>query len=153
VDSNAHLFQRYEALAANVTEGAAWLGWLRAGEFFNVCREDLDVIQPDDSDLYDLPRGTGSFLVNLLPSTKSSKTKHAYLIFAYETASGIQFGAQVQELFDIMDQLGWHDGHLFRHPTGIDWTNAYYRNTHLLSLLEMQAAAGGCIWRQKVRIG
>jgi hypothetical protein len=68
----------------------------------------------------------GAVLVKILPSTKSSQTKHADLLLAYATASGIQFGAQVKELFDIMDQLGWNDGPLFQHSSGLAWTSAYY---------------------------
>jgi hypothetical protein len=91
--------------------------------------------------------------VKLLASTKSDQTEQADTIFTYETVSGIQFGAQVEELFDIIDQPGWHDGPLFWHSTVLAWTSAYCRKTHLIPLLEMQAAAGDRILRQKVRIG
>jgi hypothetical protein len=84
---------------------------------------------------------------------QSFQTKCADLVLAYETAGGIHLGSQVEELFRLMDALGWKDGSVFRHAGGTPLISGYFRKTHLITLLEIQATVGDKILKQKVCLG
>jgi hypothetical protein len=133
------------------------MGWLRAGETSNICRESIDVVHPQDSNIYTPPTPPPSdyeaVFLKFLPSTKFSQTKCSDLVLAYETAGGIHLGSRVEELFRLMDALRWKYGSVFRHAGGTPWTSGYFRKTHLIPLLEMQSTAGDKILNQKVRLG
>jgi hypothetical protein len=136
--------RRTMALAgfANLT---LWLGWLRSSETFGLHWKDLVVTEPEDGPLADLPIGCGALSYTLLPETKSSRTRCADLIVAYETLSGYQIGkwfhrARISSGIDVP----WFDNNapIFCHPDGAPWTSLYFRTTFLYPSLHTQQQAG-----------
>ena len=134
------LLDRYELVAAQVTELIAWLGLLRSLKIFSLRNSDTELVPPCDHMKHDLPLHLGAILLRLLPSTKSSQNKKCDIVIAWITSSGLKLGLWLTHLFHHQDQLGRNspDEYLFRTPVGSMWTSAQYHMHHMHSLLELQ---------------
>ena len=139
------LLATYDLVAAQCVELIAWLGWLRASELFNLRMDDIELVSPDKGIIYGLPPHVGAVLLQLLPSTKSSRNKQVDVVISWTTASGLSLGRWLSKLFHIIHRLGWgsSSGFLFRsHSPSSKWTSHYFRTNHLYPLLHLQYLEG-----------
>jgi hypothetical protein len=127
---------RYLIAAPIMVHLTAWLGWLRGGETFGIDRADVETIMPVDGPIHGLPAGVGAILLKLNPLTKSSQTRQADLVLAYQTWSKLCYGLWMQRLLASMDELGWASGPLFRHPHNSKrWDSSHFRKVYVYPAL------------------
>ena len=139
------LQNQYLLVAAQCAELFGWLGWLRSGECFGVCRTDVILISPLAAASHGLPVNVGVVLLQLLAETKSSRTLQADVVVSWRTSSGLHLGRWMSLLLSLMDRLGLTQpsDKLFQDPwTGKPWTSGTYRHFHLFPLLRLQREAG-----------
>ena len=150
--SNLSLLERYEQVAAQVAELVLWLGWLRSSETFGLRVADIEITPPKDHGKYDLPPDVGVILLRLLSTTKSQRDKHADMVIAFTTSSGLSLGYWLQELFKLLKKLGWYSPTclLFQDPSHKPWTSHLFRQHHLYPYLKLQLAAGDVSLRHLV---
>ena len=63
-----------------------------SSETFNMTFSDVEMVAPGQGECYDLPFNVGALLLQLLPSTKSSRNKQVDVVIAWTTASGLSLG-------------------------------------------------------------
>ena len=73
---------KYDLVAAQCIELLAWLGWLRSSETFNMTMSDVEMVPPVKGECYNFPPNVGALLLQLLPSTKSSRNKQVDIVTA-----------------------------------------------------------------------
>jgi hypothetical protein len=114
-----------------------WLGWLRSRETFNLKWSDITLIKPKDGPMMDLPLNIGVCLFDLGPSTKTSRTRNAKVIIAYECMSGLTCGRWIQRAFKACGgtNLATDYRHVFTTPSGQRWTSKSYRHEFLYPML------------------
>jgi hypothetical protein len=135
---------RAELARAALANLASWLGWLRAMEVFSLRWTDVEVTEPGDGAMLDLPPATGAISLRLLPQTKSDQSRTADVIIAYTTASGFSMGRWLHRLRESLGavELLSDESLIFQERDGTPWTSLYFRSTYLIPLLEMQHRAG-----------
>jgi hypothetical protein len=135
---------RAELARAALANLASWLGWLRAMEVFSLRWTDVEVTEPGDGAMLDLPPATGAISLRLLPQTKSDQSRTADVIIAYTTASGFSMGRWLHRLRESLGavELLSDESLIFQERDGTPWTSLYFRSTYLIPLLEMQRRAG-----------
>ena len=135
----------YDLVAAQCVELIAWLGWLRSTELFSLRMEDVELVPPQHGAVYGLPPKVGAILLQLLPSTKSSRNKQVDVVIAWTTSIGLSLGFWLTRLFKILHKLTWASPtcYLFRSTfTSSQWSSHYYRSNHLYPLLHLQYLEG-----------
>ena len=149
LETHTSLHAQYEIVAAQCVELLAWLGWLRSSETFNIRLEDVEMVPPGKGDMYNFPSNVGAILLQLLPSTKSSRNKQVDVVIAWQTASGLSFGFWMSRLIFILHQLHWKtpSSYLFRTNSNAPWTSHYFRTNHLYPLLHLQYLNGDATLR------
>ena len=75
IQSCTSLHVIYDLVAAQCAEIIAWLGWLCSSEIFNMRMNDVEFVPPHNGGVYGFPPKVGDILLQLLPSTKSSRNK------------------------------------------------------------------------------
>jgi len=140
---------KYDLVAAQCVELFAWLGWLRSSEIFHMTMSDVEMVPPGKGECYNFPPSIGALLLQLLPSTKSSRNKQVDIVIAWQTASGLRPGFWLSQLFQILNDLKWNTPNcfLFRTPSNSPWTSNYYRTNHLYPLLHLQYLNGDATLR------
>jgi len=68
---------RRDLAAAAVTHLGFWLTWLRSAEFFSIDWEDMTITPPERHREKGLQEGVGVIEANLLPETKTNRTKQS----------------------------------------------------------------------------
>lgn len=131
---------RRELSKAGLLNTLLWLAWLRSMEAFSLKWADVQVIEPADGPSVDLPKGIGAVLLQLLPETKSSRTKKADVVCAYKTMSGYTLGRWISRARCYSKASD--SELLFCHPNGRAWDSLYFRETYLYPGLRSQQAAG-----------
>lgn len=129
--------RQIEIVTAAVVNLVAWLAWLRAGEVFSLCDDDVEITEPGFGATKGLPNNVGVIEMRLQPTTKTNRTSVADLILAYECLSGLSLGKWLGRLCHSRP-----DGRLFSTPACKRWTSRYFRNTWLYPLLFSQATSG-----------
>jgi len=119
-----------------------WTSWLRGGEIFSLTWGDLAIVWPQEASAHDLPPGTGALLLTLLPETKSSRSANADVVVALRTATGLDLSLWLRRLLLFYSVAPTPSTHIFRTPTGKDWTSHTYRTNYLYPGLEYLRAAG-----------
>ena len=149
INSNPSLQIQYDLVAAQCVELLAWLGWLRASETFSMRMSDVELVPPGKGECYSFPPNVGGLLLQLLPSTKSSRNKQVDVVIAWRTSSGFQPGYWFSRLFQILQQLHWNNPScfLFRTSQNSSWTSNYFRTNHLYPLLHLQYLSGDATLR------
>lgn len=135
--------ERREFALAGFLTLILWLAWLRSMEAISLKWCDVTVIAPQDGARVDLPIGLGAVLLGLLPETKTSRTRRADVVCAYETLSGYSLGRWATRA-----RVYAYDGELspiFIHPDGTPWTSRYFRERYLYPSLRSQQAAGDAL--------
>ena len=99
--------------------------------------------------MYSLPSNVGAILLQLLPSTKSSRNKQVDIVIAWDTASGLSLGYWISKLFNLLHKLNWDSpsGYLFRTTSTSPWNSHYFRVHHLYPLLHLQYLNGDATFR------
>ena len=110
---------------------------------------DVEMVPPGKGECYNFPPSIGALLLQLLPSTKSSRNKQVDIVIAWQTASGLRPGFWLSQLFQILNDLKWNTPNcfLFRTPSNSPWTSNYYRTNHLYPLLHLQYLNGDATLR------
>jgi hypothetical protein len=83
---------RHRFATVGLANLSLWLAWLRSSEVFGLDWCDRGVREPRNGPQEDLPLGCEVFHFCLSPETKSSRTKRADVVAAYETLSGLHLG-------------------------------------------------------------
>ena len=107
--------------------------------------KDIELVAPRDGAIYGLPPKVGVILLQLLPSTKTSRNKQVDVVIAWVTASGLNLGLWLSQLFKLLHQLHWASPscYLFRSTSpSSKWTSQYFRSNHLYPLLHLQYLEG-----------
>jgi hypothetical protein len=79
---------KLDTCRATITNLLAWLAWLQSMETFNIRWDGIQVTNPPDGPQQGLPTGMGVIQVNLPLQTKSSESRTADVVIAYETGPG-----------------------------------------------------------------
>ena len=79
--------------------------------------------------------------INLLPETKSQRTRTADIVIAYRTRSGLTLGLWLARLRQLWPDAAPEDP-LIRGRTGTPWTSHYYRHQHVYPWLRMLQMEG-----------
>ena len=147
--SISSLHVQYDIVAAQCVELLAWLGWLRASEIFFMSMSNVELVPPGQGECYNFPSTVGALLLQLLPSTKSSRNKQVDVVIAWKTASGLYPGYWFSLLFRLLHKLQWTSPncYLFRTSNASPWTSNYFRTNHLYPLLHLQYLAGDATLR------
>lgn len=134
---------KLDTCRAAITNLMAWLAWLRAMETFTIRWDSLQVTQPPDGPQQGLPVGMGVIEVNLPLQTKSSQSRTADMVIAYETGSGKNLGWWLETLWDQLPypQRVPHS-FVICHSNGDPWTSHYYRYNFVYPLLAVQRTLG-----------
>ena len=119
-----------------------WKGWLRSAESFNADESDFRWVVPSRGPMWDLPSGCGCIGLDLLPETKSSRSRRADVIMAWKTVSGLCLGLWLMRMVKLSPHWGKPNAKAFRSPDGHQWTSAYFRKKFLYPSLRRQQAAG-----------
>lgn len=137
--SNAARIQIAQAGFANLL---LWLGWLRSSELFTLTWADVHCYHPSASLILDLPPNNGALLLQLLPQTKTTRSRRADVIIAYTTNSGLSPGTWFQRLRSLSPRCP--PTQLLFQPSGAGppWTSSLYRTTYLYPFLHLQKAEG-----------
>ena len=131
---------RKEIANAGTAHLMLWLGMLRGGENFNLKREDIAVVQPEDSALHGLALGLGFVEARLSAETKTSRNKVADIVIAFQCVSGLSLGKWMNRLLAFPDES--EKGLLFSSENRAKWSSGYFRHTYLWPLLELQKLQG-----------
>jgi hypothetical protein len=137
--------ERRELALAGFLNVLLWLAWLRSMEAFSLAWHDVTVLAPQDGARLDLAFGIGAVLLRLLPETKSSRTRCADVVCAYETLSGYALGRWATRA-----RCYAYNGpatKIFCHANGTAWTSRYFREKYLYPSLRSQQAAGDALLR------
>jgi hypothetical protein len=112
-------------------------------ETFNIQWDGIQVTRPPDGPQQGLPVGMGVIQVDLPLQTKSSQSRTADVVIAYETGSGKNLGWWLETLWDLLPypQRVPHS-YVLCHPTGTPWTSHYYRYNFVYPLLAVQRTLG-----------
>lgn len=137
--------QLYDVAASASAEILSFLGWLRGTECFSLQWDDIDITPPHLGPTQGLKRGLGMIQLFLQHATKTSQTKRADVVIAYQTYGGLQPGKWIKRLFILSLQLGYHESFLFQQVDGTPWTSSYYRHNILIPLLLLQRQEGNLI--------
>ena len=106
-----------------------WLGWLRSTELFSLRWRDITIIPPASGPSVGLPPGIGVVLLQLLPETKSSRSKTADIVIAYTTLSGLKLGYWLRHAAALCPASP--DSLIFLTPSGHPWDSAFFRHHFL----------------------
>jgi hypothetical protein len=135
---------------AGLANLSLWLAWLCSSKVFGLEWCDLGVTEPHNGPQEDLPLGCGVFLFRLSPEIKSSHTKRADVVAAYETLSGLHLDKWFHRS-RVAAGIGttWSNTRLasFLHDDGTPWTSLYFRQQFLYPSLHAQQAAGDAYLR------
>lgn len=126
-------FRRHDIAAAGTANVLAWMSSLRGGELFNLKRDDLEVVPPDQGEEYGLLPNLGFIGARLSPETKSSPNKTADIVVSYYSASGLSLGRWISRLLMFPSSDGTS---LFSTPEERRWTSGYYMRHYLWPILE-----------------
>jgi hypothetical protein len=149
--ANGQISTAHEIAKAAGTNLQAWLAWLRGGELFSLRWSDLTACLPGDGASRGLPAALGAFLVRLLLQTKCQRSSVADVVVAFCTGSGLNYGKWVLRMrqhtiqaTSADDPQEWltDDRFIFCHSSGEPWDSAYYRQTYLIPLLQIQRLEG-----------
>ena len=136
---------RAELCKAALANLSLWLGWLRSMECFNLLWRDVHVTRPRDYALKEMPPFVGVVVLDLLPETKTERTRTADVVLAYRTMSGLSWGKWFQRLRYAL-QIGedWENDsrYLFAFASGSHWTSRYYRETYVYPVLRRLQVQG-----------
>lgn len=150
-----HLRQRYLQstdiptraflLRAGFANLILWLGWLRSNEAFSLRWCDIRAILPSESSQVDLPTGLGAFVLQLSPTTKSSRLATADVVIAFHCQSGLSLGWWWLHLrraaltpVDYTSSLE----PIFWTPNHGRWTSLFFRTEILYPSLHLQQLQG-----------
>ena len=111
--------------------------------------DDVELVPPGTGEVYSLPDPVGAILLQLLPSTKSSRNKQVDVVIAWKTASGLSLGFWLSKLLHLLHLLHRKSpsSYLFRTPSTSPWTSHYFRVHHLYPLLHLQYLNGDATLR------
>jgi hypothetical protein len=142
--------ERCRFATAGLANLSLWLAWLRSSEVFGLEWCNLGVTEPQDGPQEDLPLGCGVFNFRLSPETKSSRTKRADVVAAYETLSGLHLGKWFHRSC-VTAGIGpnWSQTRMaiYLHEDGTPWTSLYFCQHFLYPSLQAQQAAGNAYLR------
>jgi len=141
------LSTRRELARAGLVNLLLWLGWLRSGEVFGLTVASVECIPPTLGSSKDLPKNVGALLLRLQPETKTSRSKTADVVIAYQTVSGFCPGKWWLRLVRSNgfrpDQRPLRPSDLlFVHDDNTLWTSHYFRHAYLYPALASQKLLG-----------
>ena len=133
---------RHEIATAALVNLLAWTSWARSNELFSLRREDVDIILPSQGPTFGLPQHVGAVLVTLQESTKGDQTRKCDIPVAFVCGSGLSPGKWLQRLETCKSIICPHGEFLFQDPAGKRWDSAFYRDRHLIPLLDLCRLSG-----------
>jgi len=123
---------RRDLAAAAVTHLGFWLTWLRSAEFFSIDWEDMTITPPERHREKGLQEGVGVIEANLLPETKTNRTKVADIVVAHTTlATGLSWGKWLERLRRLWPDSTEEGVALVRGADGRRWTSTHFRHHYL----------------------
>jgi hypothetical protein len=101
------------------------------------------ITQPNDGPREGLPVGFGIIQLDLRAQTKSSQSRTADIVVAYDTLSGKHLGWWLKTLWNTLPYPSRVDtAFVLCHETGAPWTSHSFRYTYVYPLLALQRTLG-----------
>ena len=67
----------------------------------------MELVNPDKDAIYGLPPSVGAILLQLLPSTKTSRNKQVGVVISWTTASRLSLEYWLSQLLEVLHLLDW----------------------------------------------